>query len=118
MYDLSAQRGMKEFLPYMPPDAQPANPTDDDSFPQKPWLIQTSHESREEYKFRISHSCYNCGKLIPDQTILNTHEDTCSQQGKKRHCEGAYTPSSTPELPNDMSSIAETQAADITPTPR
>ena len=50
---------------------------------RKPWLKRHSGETKSEYDYRTSHSCYNCGTFIVDTDALNRHEDQCSHQGRR-----------------------------------
>jgi hypothetical protein len=66
--------------PNVPPDEPPTN---NDNRARKPWLNRRPDETKEQYDFRISRSCYNCGTFIVDGEALNRHEDECSAQGRR-----------------------------------
>ena len=68
--------------PYVPPDLMGTLRQVNGSV-KKPWLRQRDGETKEKYNWRISHSCYNCGTVISDRTVLNAHEDSCPAQGRR-----------------------------------
>lgn len=77
------QPGPDEYAPYIPPETKHAESKPHPGEDRRPWLKQRGDEDRQQYDFRISHSCYNCGTFIVDKNLLNVHEDQCSHQGKR-----------------------------------
>jgi len=68
--------------PYVPPDVVAPRRCSNEAA-RKPWLTRREGETKAQYDWRISHSCYNCGTVIADDALLNGHEDDCSAQGKR-----------------------------------
>lgn len=83
IYFTPVEPNVKAVKPYMPPEIkrdQPKPPRDENIL--KPWLAQRDNETQKDHAWRVAHSCYNCGTVIVDQSVLDRHEDRCGSQGR------------------------------------